>query len=203
MQEAETRVRCPWVRIGDVAYARYHDEDGVPIADDQALFEARARGLSGGALVAHDPDEARASGGVPWLRAGGHRTVWTERHRAADAGRGDRAQPHEDRSRHRQCACLPTARRANTFGGVPLGFLDGRPLDSRCKSLADVPAETGQSRRISKALKVEGFRFVGPTTIYAFMQSVGMVNDHLVACHHYPECAALQRAFVAPKRQAT
>ena len=52
----------------------------------------------------------------------------------------------------------------------------------------------GQSRRISKALKVEGFRFVGPTTIYAFMQSVGMVNDHLVTCHRYQECAALQRA---------
>jgi DNA-3-methyladenine glycosylase I len=80
------------------------------------------------------------------------------------------------------------------------GFLDGRPLESRRASLAEIPAETELSRRISKALKGEGFRFVGPTTLYAFMQSVGMVNDHLVSCHRHAPCAALQRAFRLPGR---
>ena len=61
-----------------------------------------------------------------------------------------------------------------------------------------MPAETPASKAISKALKAEGFRFVGPTTVYAFMQSSGMVNDHLVTCHRHAPCAALQRRFKAP-----
>ena len=78
------------------------------------------------------------------------------------------------------------------------GFLDGRPQINRHKSFKTVPAETPLSKAISKALKAEGFRFVGPTTIYAFMQSTGMVNDHLVACHRHEACAELQRRFKAP-----
>ena len=58
-----------------------------------------------------------------------------------------------------------------------------------------MPAETPTSKAISKALKAEGFRFVGPTTVYAFMQATGMVNDHLVDCHRYEPCAELQREF--------
>ena len=74
-------------------------------------------------------------------------------------------------------------------------FLDGRPLAQERSSISEIPAETELSRHISKALKAEGFRFVGPTTVYAFMQSVGMVNDHLVTCHRHGPCAALQQAF--------
>ena len=61
-----------------------------------------------------------------------------------------------------------------------------------------MPAETPTSKAISKALKAEGFRFVGPTTVYAFMQATGMVNDHLVSCHRYAPCAKLQKTFKAP-----
>jgi DNA-3-methyladenine glycosylase I len=61
-----------------------------------------------------------------------------------------------------------------------------------------VPAETPASKAISKALKAEGFRFVGPTTVYAFMQATGMVNDHLLDCERHEPCASLQRAFKAP-----
>jgi len=70
------------------------------------------------------------------------------------------------------------------------------PVQNRVRSMRDIPAETELSKRISKALKAEGFRFVGPTTIYAFMQSSGMVNDHLVDCFRYGECAKLQKANV-------
>ena len=69
------------------------------------------------------------------------------------------------------------------------GFLDKGPAQNRHRAMADIPAETDLSRRISKALKAEGFHFVGPTTMYAFMQSVGMVNDHLVTCHRHAACA--------------
>jgi DNA-3-methyladenine glycosylase I len=75
------------------------------------------------------------------------------------------------------------------------GFLDGRPIVNRRAGLAEVPAETEVSRAISKALKAKGFRFVGPTTVYAFMQSMGFVNDHLVTCHRHEACAQLQRTF--------
>jgi 3-methyladenine DNA glycosylase len=61
--------------------------------------------------------------------------------------------------------------------------------------MASIPAQTELSLRISKALKEAGFRFVGPTTVYAFMQSVGMVNDHLASCPRHAACAKLQRAF--------
>jgi DNA-3-methyladenine glycosylase I len=78
------------------------------------------------------------------------------------------------------------------------GFLDGRPQTNQHRSFKTVPAETPLSKAISKALKAEGFRFVGPTTVYAFMQSTGMVNDHLVGCHRHEPCAELQRRFKAP-----
>ena len=74
-------------------------------------------------------------------------------------------------------------------------FLDGRPIINRHQSISDVPPETELSMRISKALKQAGFRFVGPTTVYAFMQASGFVNDHLTACPRHAACAKLQRAF--------
>jgi DNA-3-methyladenine glycosylase I len=75
------------------------------------------------------------------------------------------------------------------------GLVDGRPQINKHRSFKTVPAQTPASLAISKALKGEGFRFVGPTTIYAFMQATGMVNDHLVSCHRYETCANLQRRF--------
>ena len=78
------------------------------------------------------------------------------------------------------------------------GFLDGRPQINTHRSFKTVPAETATSKAISKALKAEGFRFVGPTTVYAFMQATGMVNDHLVNCMRHEPCAKLQRSFKLP-----
>jgi DNA-3-methyladenine glycosylase I len=69
-------------------------------------------------------------------------------------------------------------------------FIDGRPVQTNAKTRKDVPTETEVSRRISKALKKEGFNFVGPTIVYAFMQAVGMVNDHLTGCYRHAECKA-------------
>ena len=74
-------------------------------------------------------------------------------------------------------------------------FVDGRPVQNRFASSREVPAETEVSRKLSKALRAEGFNFVGPTIVYAFMQAVGMVNDHLVGCFRHEECAALGRSL--------
>ena len=70
-------------------------------------------------------------------------------------------------------------------------FVDGRPVQTNLKTRRDVPTETEVSRKISKALKMEGFNFVGPTIVYAFMQAVGMVNDHLTGCFRHAECKAI------------
>ena len=78
------------------------------------------------------------------------------------------------------------------FGRFIWAHLPDGPIIHRRASMKEVPPQTDLSKQLSKALKAEGFRFVGPTTVYAFMQSSGMVNDHLVTCHRHAPCAALQ-----------
>jgi DNA-3-methyladenine glycosylase I len=81
------------------------------------------------------------------------------------------------------------------FSRLLWGFLDGRPKTNTFRSIKQVPAETALSRQISKELKNRGFKFCGPTIVYAFMQAVGMVNDHLVTCHRH---AAVTRLDARP-----
>jgi DNA-3-methyladenine glycosylase I len=199
-------VRCPWVGIAEPIYARYHDQEwGVPQPDDRALFEKLV--LEG------------FQAGLSWLtilkkrenfRAAFH---GFDPERIARYGAKDVARLLRDpgivRNRLKVEATIDNARavlrlaeraRLSTF---LWGFLDGRPQINRHKSFKTVPAETPASKAISKALKAEGFRFVGPTTVYAFMQSTGMVNDHLVSCHRHAACADLQRRFKAPIERAT
>jgi DNA-3-methyladenine glycosylase I len=77
------------------------------------------------------------------------------------------------------------------FSKLIWGFVDGKPIVNRFKSIGEVPAETELSRKISKDLKARGFKFCGPTIVYAFMQATGMVNDHLVECHRHAACMKL------------
>jgi DNA-3-methyladenine glycosylase I len=78
---------------------------------------------------------------------------------------------------------------AGSFSQLLWDFVDGKPKVNRFRSTSQVPAETALSRRISKELAGRGFKFCGPTIVYAFMQAVGMVNDHVVSCHRHPTCA--------------
>ena len=80
------------------------------------------------------------------------------------------------------------------------GLAGGKPQQNHFTTQKQLPAETAASKAISKALKARGFRFVGPTTVYAFMQSMGMVNDHLTHCHRHAVCAKLADKFKSPKR---
>jgi DNA-3-methyladenine glycosylase I len=196
-------VRCPWAGIADSLYARYHDEEwGVPKADDQVLFEKLV--LEG------------FQAGLSWLTILRKRDNFRrafhnfEAERIARYGARDIARLMADpgivRNRLKVEATIDNARallslqKRTSLAGLLWGFLDGRPQINEHRSFKTVPAETPTSRAISKALKAEGFRFVGPTTIYAFMQSTGMVNDHLVSCHRYGPCAELQRRFRTPHR---
>ena len=80
------------------------------------------------------------------------------------------------------------------FSHLLWDFVEGKPIINRFKTIHEVPAETPLSRNISKELKGRGFKFCGPTISYAFMQAIGMVDDHLVTCYRHAECAALGRS---------
>ena len=197
MMAAEV-VRCAWVGIADPLYARYHDEEwGVPKSDDRALFEKlvlegfqsglswltilRKRENFRAAFHAFDPERIARYGGKEVARL------------MTDSG--------IVRNRLKIEATIDNARavlrlnETTTLAAFLWGLVDGRPRINEHRSFKTVPAQTATSVAISKALKEQGFRFVGPTTVYAFMQAIGMVNDHLVSCHRHAACAKLQRRF--------
>lgn len=193
--------RCPWVGIADPAYVRYHDEEwGVPKTADSELFEKLV--LEG------------FQAGLSWLTILKKREAFRKAFAGFNAERIARFTPRDVdrlmgdagivRNRAKIEATIDNARayldlsRRTSLAEFMWGFLDRGPIVNRHTSLADIPAETELSRRLSKALKREGFRFVGPTTVYAFMQASGLVNDHLVSCHRHGPCAKLQRETVIP-----
>lgn len=196
-------VRCPWGGIEDAEYTRYHDEEwGVPHAEDRLLFEKLV--LEG------------FQSGLSWLTILKKRPHFRKVFHDFDADRIARytdkdktrlmADPGIIRNRLKIDATIDNARaflklqERTSLAKFLWDFLDGRPLIHERQNFRDVPPATEHSTAISKALKKEGFRFVGPTTVYAFMQSSGFVNDHLVSCHRHASCAKLQRTFKAPKR---
>ncbi len=195
--------RCPWGGIADAEYARYHDEEwGVPLMDDRRLFEKLV--LEG------------FQSGLSWLTILKKRDNFRRAFHDFDAariaryGEKDKARLMADagivRNRLKIEATIDNAKaflsvtKMQPFSQFIWGFLDEGPIVHHRTSMKEVPPQTDLSKRISKALKAEGFRFVGPTTVYAFMQSSGMVNDHLVGCHRHEPCAGLQKKLAAKRR---
>jgi len=178
-------VRCPWAGIAEPIYARYHDEEwGVPQPDDRALFEKLVlegfqAGLSWLTILKKRDNFRRAFHGFEPERI--------VRYGARDIARL-MADPGIIRNRLKVEATIDNARAVLKLSermGLSTflwGFLDGRPQINRHRTFKSVPAETPVSKAISKALKAEGFRFVGPTTVYAFMQAMGLINDHVADC---------------------
>jgi DNA-3-methyladenine glycosylase I len=91
-------------------------------------------------------------------------------------------------------AFLDVQAEAGSFADHLWGFVDGRPIQNRWRSIGQIPAKTPLAETVSKDLKARGFTFVGPTIVYAFLQATGVVNDHLVGCFRHPECARLAGA---------
>jgi DNA-3-methyladenine glycosylase I len=193
--------RCPWAGIADPLYARYHDEEwGVPKTDDRQMFEKLV--LEG------------FQAGLSWLTILRKRENFRKAFHDFDAeriaryGARDVARLMADagivRNRLKIEATIDNARtllklqERTALAAFLWGRVDGRPQINEHRSFKTVPAATPASKAVSKALIAEGFRFVGPTTVYAFMQAVGMVNDHLVTCFRYEPCAKLQRKVKMP-----
>ena len=195
---ADDRTRCSWC-AGDPLYRAYHDEQwGVPISDERQLFEMLV--LEG------------AQAGLSWL------TILRKREgyrRAFDRFDPELVARYETRHVERLLADsgivrnrLKVAAAVRNAGGVLAlrethdglaaflwGFVGGRPRQNHWNPLAEIPARTAESDAMSKALRALGFGFVGPTVCYAFMQAVGMVNDHVTDCHRHAAVANIGRAW--------
>jgi DNA-3-methyladenine glycosylase I len=184
------KVRCAWSG-SDPLYIAYHDEEwGVPSHDDRHLFEMLI--LEG------------AQAGLSWITILRRRETYRQAFDGFDPeviaryGKKKIAALLEDpgiiRNRAKVDAAIANARATLALRdeGTSLDqflwqFVNGRPLQNRWTSLTGVPAETAESKAMSKELKKRGFTFVGPTICYAFMQAVGMVNDHTTECFRHRE----------------
>jgi DNA-3-methyladenine glycosylase I len=174
--------RCRWA-ISDPEYVAYHDEEwGRPLRGDDALFEMLTlegfqAGLSWLTILRKRPAFRSAFAGFRIAKVAGFEERDVER-LMGDAG--------IVRNRAKIEATIGNARAAAELGADGLTELlwsfAPPPRKRRLKSFAETPAETPESKALSKELKGRGFRFVGPTSVYAFMQSVGMVDDHLAGC---------------------
>jgi DNA-3-methyladenine glycosylase I len=196
--------RCPWCG-DDPLYVAYHDEDwGVPVHDDRLLFEmlileGAQAGLSWATILKKRENYRRAFGGfeIEPIAAYTPRDV---KRLLGDAG--------IVRNRLKIESAIKNARGAMTIiaecGALDAflwRFVEGKPVQNRWKRLAEIPAKTDLSDAMSKELKRRGFSFVGSTICYAFMQAVGMVNDHTVDCFRHKEVASMGRPRRARARR--
>ncbi len=193
MSAAPQIVECAWT-TGDPLYVAYHDEEwGVPKTDDAALFEKLCLEVF--------------QAGLSWLTVLRKRAAFNAAFDGFDAqtvaGYGPEkiaalmAEPGIIRNRRKIEAVIGNAvaclrlRERTTLAAFLWDFVDGEPIQNRFADAAQVPAATPLSERLSRALKAEGFRFTGPTLAYAYMQSAGLVNDHLVSCPRHDACARM------------
>jgi DNA-3-methyladenine glycosylase I len=169
----------------------YHDSEwGAPLHDDRALFEflileGAQAGLSWSTILRKRENYRAAFDGFDAARI----ARYTDRKRAAllaDAGIV-RNRLKIDAAIGNAKAFLKTRDEFSTFDAYIWQFVEGRPVRNRWRRMEDVPARTPQSDAMSKDLARRGFRFVGSTICYAFMQATGMVNDHLVSCFRYKQ----------------
>lgn len=188
--------RCSWCG-DDPLYVAYHDEEwGVPVYDDHTLFEflileGAQAGLSWSTILKkREGYRAAFDGFDPAIVA-----RYDERKTAellADAGIVRNRLKVASAVSNAQ-AFLAVQEERGSFSDYIWGFVDGAPIQNEWRALAEIPAKTPLAETISKDLKKRGFRFVGPTIVYAHMQATGMVNDHVVGCFRYPEIMAMSR----------
>ena len=195
MQSQDEPNRCAWVDLRKDDYVAYHDlEWGLPVHDDRVLFEFII--LEG------------AQAGLSWYTVLRRRESYREAFDGFDPeiiARYDEPKiaellgnPGIIRNKQKVHAAIGNAssfldvrKEFGSFDSYIWGFVGGKTIQNRWKTMSDLPATSVQSETLSKDLKKRGFKFVGSTIMYAHMQAAGMVNDHLVTCFRYRECASL------------
>ncbi len=186
--------RCAWPGA-EPLYVDYHDQEwGVPVYEDQLLF---AKLILDGAQA-----------GLSWItilrKREGYYAAFDnfdpQKIAAYDEAKFEQLMGNPAIIRNRQKiratiknaqAYLQVMEEDGSFSDFLWSFVGGQPIQNAWSSLSQIPAKTAESEAMSKALKKRGFSFVGPTIVYAFMQAVGMANDHVVDCFRYEEIKAL------------
>lgn len=190
--------RCRWAGTRDPLYLAYHDEEwGVPSHDDRHLFEmlileGAQAGLSWSTILnkranyrrayhRFDPRKVARYGGADRRRLLADAGIVRNRAKVAASVGNARA-------------FLEVQREFGSFAAFAWSFVDGKPIVNARRGPRDVPARTEESDAFSRELKRRGFKFVGSTILYAFMQAVGMVNDHQVDCFRHPATKRMAKA---------
>ena len=186
--------RCEWANKSDLEI-RYHDEQwGVPVHDDRLLFEmlileGAQAGLSWSTILQKRDGYVKAFDNFD-----------PEKVAAYSAEKIERLLKNPEIIRNRlkitaaveNAKCfLKTQKEYGSFDRYIWSFVDGKSINNKWKSLSDIPATSPESIAMSKSLKKAGYKFVGPTICYAYMQSTGMVNDHVISCFRHAEVIAL------------
>ncbi|WOI52777.1 DNA-3-methyladenine glycosylase I [Parvularcula sp. LCG005] len=188
-------LRCPWAPDDDPLYAAYHDTDwGVPERDSRALYEKLIldgfqAGLSWRTILYKRENFRAAFEGFDPVRI----AQWGEKdvtRLLGDAGIVRHRGKIEGAITNARAWC-DMADAGQDFSAHLWSFVDGSPLQNNWTTTAEVPATSPEGNALSKDLKARGFKFCGPTIVYAFMQAVGMVNDHLTACPRHADCRAM------------
>ena len=194
MSETIMLQRCAWA-LADQQYIDYHDTEwGMPIHDDRKLFE----------MLILEGAQAGLSWSLILKKRGGYFEAFDGFNASRIAHYDDRkiqellANPEIVRNKLKIKATIQNARsflevqsQCGSFDAFLWQFVDGHPLQNSWQTMQEVPARTAQSDAMSKELKQHGFTFVGSTICYAFMQAVGMVNDHIVPCFRWQEVRIL------------
>lgn len=189
--------RCPWCE-GFELYRQYHDDEwGMPLYDDRALFE----------LLILEGAQAGLSWSIVLKKREHYRFVFDDFNPELIACYDEQkvayllADPGIIRNRAKVAAtiqnakaCLAIKADGHLFSDFLWRFVDGKPVQNNWQSMAEVPSKSVRSDAMSKALARAGFKFVGSTICYAFMQASGMVNDHLTSCPRHTEVKALSHA---------
>ena len=183
--------RCDWASVGEPLYREYHDKEwGVPLHQDEGLFE----------MLSLEGFQAGLSWATVLKKRGNFRRAFDDfdprKVARYDAEKVSEIEVDPGIIRNRlkiratvgnAKAFLEVQRGFGSFDSYVWGFIGGKPKVNHWRSLRQIPAKTKESDALSLALKERGFRFVGSTICYAFMQATGMVNDHLVTCFRYHE----------------
>lgn len=178
------KTRCEWC-LKDELYKNYHDEVwGVPVYDDKELFEyinleGAQAGLSWYTVLKKMPNYKKAFSNWDPQKIAKYTDKDLERLRADEGIIRNRLKINATISNAQAYLSL---KKEISLSDFLWNYVDGTPIINKFKTLSEIPAETELSKQISKDLKKRGFKFVGPTIVYAFMQAVGMVDDHVTTC---------------------
>ena len=186
----EIKSKCTWCK-GDVLYEKYHDTEwGVPLFEDQVLFELLTletfqSGLSWITILRKREEFRKAFDQFDYQKIASYKpskenellnNIGIIRHRSKISATINNAQ-----------VFLNIQKKYGSFSDYLWNFLDGSPIINKYKSLKEIPATSPLAKTINRELRQKGYKFIGPKVIYAFMQAIGMVNDHLIDCFRYKE----------------